>query len=72
MAQSGSPQATPLINRIDQLMHTVEQLLMLARAGQAMASGHYDTVNWTESIIAPLSRSMKPKSIRYYGRPTAR
>ncbi|MCP5995793.1 two-component sensor histidine kinase, partial [Klebsiella pneumoniae] len=24
-------------------------------AGQAMASGHYDTVNWTETIIAPLS-----------------
>lgn len=61
MAQSGSPQATPLINRIDQLMHTVEQLLMLARAGQAMASGHYDTVNWTESIIAPLSLEHEAK-----------
>ena len=61
MAQSGSPQATPLINRIDQLMHTVEQLLMLARAGQAMASGHYDTVNWTESIIAPLSPEHEAK-----------
>jgi two-component system sensor histidine kinase BasS len=32
-------------------MHTVEQLLMLARAGQAMASGHYETVNWTDNII---------------------
>lgn len=61
MAQSGSPQATPLINRIDQLMHTVEQLLMLARAGQAMASGHYDTVNWTETIIAPLSLEHEAK-----------
>lgn len=54
MAQSGSPQASTLIKRIDQLMHTVEQLLMLARAGQAMASGHYDTVSWTNHIIAPL------------------
>jgi len=54
MAQSGSPQASTLIDRIDQLMHTVEQLLMLARAGQAMASGHYDTVSWTNHIIAPL------------------
>lgn len=54
MAQSGTPQASTLIDRIDQLMHTVEQLLMLARAGQAMASGHYDTVSWTKHIIAPL------------------
>lgn len=61
MAQSGSPQAATLINRIDQLMHTVEQLLMLARAGQAMASGHYDTVNWTEHIIAPLALEHEAK-----------
>ena len=56
MSQSGAPQAATLISRIDQLMHTVEQLLMLARAGQAMASGHYETVNWTENIIEPLGR----------------
>jgi two-component system sensor histidine kinase BasS len=61
MAQSGSPQATALISRIDQLMHTVEQLLMLARAGQAMAGGHYDTVNWTENIIAPLGLEHEAK-----------
>lgn len=61
MAQSGSPKATTLISRIDQLMHTVEQLLMLARAGQAMASGHYDTVNWTENIIAPLGLELEAK-----------
>lgn len=61
MSQSGSPQAATLINRIDQLMHTVEQLLMLARAGQAMASGHYDTVNWTEHIIAPLALEHEAK-----------
>jgi two-component system, OmpR family, sensor histidine kinase BasS len=54
MALSGTPQATALVSRIDQLMHTVEQLLMLARASQAMASGHYDTVYWTENIIVPL------------------
>lgn len=64
MAQSGSSQATTLINRIDQLMHTVEQLLMLARAGQAMASGHYDTVNWTEHIIAPLGLEHEAKDHR--------
>ena len=61
MAQSGSPQANALISRIDQLMHTVEQLLMLARAGQALASGHYETVNWTDSIIVPLSLEHEAK-----------
>ena len=61
MSQSGSPQAATLIHHIDQLMHTVEQLLMLARAGQAMASGHYDTVNWSEHIIAPLALEHEAK-----------
>ena len=61
MAQSGAPQAATLISRIDQLMHTVEQLLMLARAGQAMASGHYETVSWTENIIEPLGLGHEAK-----------
>ena len=64
MAQSGSQQANSLITRIDQLMHTVEQLLMLARAGQAMASGHYDTIVWTENIIAPLGLEHEAKEHR--------
>lgn len=68
MSQSGAPQAATLISRIDQLMHTVEQLLMLARAGQAMASGHYETVNWTENIIEPLGTGHEAKSIRWFGR----
>ena len=42
-------------------MHTIEQLLMLARAGQAMASGHYETVNWTENIIEPLGLEHETK-----------
>ncbi|MEG0867181.1 MAG: two-component system sensor histidine kinase PmrB [Hafnia sp.] len=62
MAQSGAPQASALIARIDQLMHTVEQLLMLARAGQAMASGHYETVSWSKTILAPLALEQEPKA----------
>ncbi|EPA9744097.1 two-component system sensor histidine kinase PmrB [Cronobacter malonaticus] len=54
MEQSGIAQATPLLARIDRLMHTVEQLLMLSRAGQALASGHYETLCWNADIIAPL------------------
>ncbi|MFY9996122.1 MAG: two-component system sensor histidine kinase PmrB [Leclercia sp.] len=62
MAQSGTPQALPLIARIDQLMHTVEQLLMLARAGQAMASGHYETINWSDAVFAPLALEQETKT----------
>ncbi|CCJ91052.1 Sensor protein basS/pmrB [Cronobacter turicensis 564] len=54
MEQSGISQATPLLARIDRLMHTVEQLLMLSRAGQALASGHHETLCWNEDILAPL------------------
>ncbi|ALB61391.1 Sensor protein basS/pmrB [Cronobacter condimenti 1330] len=58
MEQSGVTQAAPLLARIDRLMHTVEQLLMLSRAGQALASGHYETLRWYEDIIAPLRSEM--------------
>jgi len=64
MAKSGTPQAEPLITRIDQLMHTVEQLLMLARAGQAMASGHYQTLSWSDTIFAPLELEHDAKEHR--------
>ncbi|MEW7312458.1 two-component system sensor histidine kinase PmrB [Buttiauxella gaviniae] len=59
MANSGVQQAPMLLERIDQLMHTIEQLLMLSRAGQALASGHYDTLNWQRDIIAPLKMEME-------------
>lgn len=58
MANSGVPQAQVLLKRTDQLMHTIEQLLMLARAGQALTGGHYQTLNWTHDIIAPLQAEM--------------
>jgi two-component system sensor histidine kinase BasS len=58
MANSGNPQAPMLLERIDRLMHTIEQLLMLSRAGQALASGHYITLSWTRDIIAPLKMEM--------------
>lgn len=59
MANSGIQQAPMLLERIDQLMHTIEQLLMLSRAGQALASGHYDTLNWHSDIISPLKMEME-------------
>lgn len=59
MANKGVEQAPMLLERIDLLMHTIEQLLMLSRAGQALASGHYNTLAWTRDIIAPLKMEME-------------
>ncbi|VEB95252.1 Sensor protein BasS [Cedecea lapagei] len=59
MAKNGIEQAPMLLTRIDQLMHTIEQLLMLSRAGQALASGHYNTLTWSSDIIAPLKMEME-------------
>lgn len=44
-----------LIGRIDLLMHTVEQLLMLSRAGQNFAQGQYQKVDLLNDVIAPLN-----------------
>ena len=54
MAQQEIKQAPMLVARIDQLMHVIEQLLMLSRAGQALASGHYQTLSWQQDIFPPL------------------
>jgi two-component system sensor histidine kinase BasS len=59
MEKQGVPQSGPLIKRIDQLMHTVEQLLMLARAGQDFASGHYQRFDWVSDVIQPLREELE-------------
>ncbi|WP_058972701.1 two-component system sensor histidine kinase PmrB [Type-D symbiont of Plautia stali] len=56
--QQKVPQSDMLIERIDQLMHTVEQLLMLSRAGQALAGGHYQLLQWQKDIMQPLQPEM--------------
>ncbi len=59
MEQAGDAQAPMLVQRIDMLMHTIEQLLMLSRAGQALASGYYTQLRWQEDIIAPLKMEIE-------------
>lgn len=60
MQTSGSiSQTAMLVERIDRLMHTIEQLLMLARAGQALAGGHYKILSWQTDIIQPLQAEME-------------
>lgn len=44
-----------LIERIDRLVNTVEQLLMLARASQKFTIGQYQKINFYNDIIIPLS-----------------
>ncbi|MBP2168473.1 two-component system sensor histidine kinase BasS [Erwinia toletana] len=58
LQQDGVKQGAMLVARIDQLMHVIEQLLMLSRAGQALASGHYQTLNISQDIILPLQQEM--------------
>lgn len=58
LQQQNVPQSEMLVTRIDQLMHTVEQLLMLSRAGQALAGGHYQQFHWLQDIMQPLQPEM--------------
>ncbi|MWN31211.1 two-component system sensor histidine kinase PmrB [Gilliamella sp. Pra-s65] len=44
-----------LISRIDRLVNTVEQLLMLARASQKFTIGQYQHINFYNDIMIPLS-----------------
>lgn len=43
-----------LIERIDRLVNTVEQLLMLARASQKFTIGQYQRINFRNDIMLPL------------------
>ncbi|RTF28693.1 two-component system sensor histidine kinase PmrB [Serratia marcescens] len=58
MEKQGVKGSQALIARIDQLMHTVEQLLMLSRAGQDFASGHYQHFDWVANVIQPLREEL--------------
>lgn len=59
MEQQGVAGSKALIARIDQLMHVVEQLLMLSRAGQDFASGYYQQFDWVTHVIAPLREELE-------------
>ncbi|ACS84205.1 two-component system sensor histidine kinase PmrB [Musicola paradisiaca] len=43
----------PLIKRVDYLTKVIEQLLLLARVGNALAAGHYDNVSLVNDVITP-------------------
>lgn len=58
MQKNGVEGSDTLISRIDLLMHTIEQLLMLARAGQNFAKGEYQQVDLISNVITPLQEEL--------------
>lgn len=48
----------PLIQRIDNMVRTVEQLLQLARAGQAFSAGDRKTVSLLKDVILPMRNEL--------------
>ncbi|WP_205438847.1 two-component system sensor histidine kinase PmrB [Edwardsiella tarda] len=59
MEQNGVAQAAMLVQRIDQLMATVEQLLMLSRTGQDFAGGHYPRLDLIADVIRPQLHALR-------------
>jgi two-component system, OmpR family, sensor histidine kinase BasS len=63
---------TELIDRIDRLVSTVEQLLMLARASQKFTVGQYQHISFYDDIMIPLSdeltelTSKKQQQLEWY------
>lgn len=49
----------PLLRRIDKMTQTIEQLLLLARAGQAFSSGRYQTVSLNHDVIEAMREEME-------------
>ncbi len=43
----------PLIERVDNMSYTVEQLLLLARIRHDFSSGHYQTVRFRDDVVIP-------------------
>ncbi len=48
----------PLVQRLDQMTHSVSQLLNLARAGQSFTSGTYQNVGLIEDVILPMEAEL--------------
>lgn len=59
MQKNGVEGSDTLISRIDLLMHTIEQLLMLARAGQNFAKGEYQQVDLISNVMMPLEEELR-------------
>lgn len=54
MAQQGQRGTEPLVQRLDSLNHTIEQLLQLARLERKLIIGESEQLDWSEQVILPL------------------
>lgn len=59
MQDQGRDEVTPLIQRLDGLHHTVEQLLQMARLERNLIMGISGVVNWQQQVIAPLQAELE-------------
>ncbi|MTH48736.1 two-component system sensor histidine kinase PmrB [Intestinirhabdus alba] len=53
LAKTHAINVTPLLLRLDQMMDSVSQLLLLARVGQTFSLGNYQHVNLLQDVILP-------------------
>ncbi|WP_241430702.1 two-component system sensor histidine kinase PmrB [Tatumella saanichensis] len=58
IARQYSLDMQPLIQRLDQMTNSVSQLLQLARIGQSFSAGHYQEVQLTSHVTAPMRDSL--------------
>jgi len=56
--RNGEAHVQPLLQRLDQMTHSVSQLLQLARAGQSFTSGTYQNVALIEDVILPMEAEL--------------
>ncbi|MCO7264348.1 two-component system sensor histidine kinase PmrB [Dickeya zeae] len=49
----------PLIKRVDHLTKTIEQLLLLARTSNELATGHYKSVSLADDVITPNQQELE-------------
>lgn len=54
MAQQGTAGTAPLVQRLDGLNHTIEQLLQLARLERKLIIGENEQLDWETQVILPV------------------
>ncbi|VUS38030.1 two-component system sensor histidine kinase PmrB [Klebsiella spallanzanii] len=59
MAKVHSIGVDPLIQRLDQMTNSINQLLQLARVGQSFSAGSYQQVALKEDVIEPLQSELE-------------
>lgn len=59
LAKAHSVSVDPLIQRLDQMTNSINQLLQLARVGQSFSAGSYQQVALKEDVVEPLQDELQ-------------